>query len=70
MHRVATAPGQQAGCTRCSLAYLVRPASNVSMRRLAGGDVIPDPDEGEEDEDICARDWEIMRAGADCKGRE
>ena len=62
MHRVATAPGQQAGCTRYSVAYLVRPASTVSMQRVGGGDVIPDPEEGEEDEDICAQDWEKMRA--------
>jgi hypothetical protein len=45
------------------------PYDLVFQQRLAGGDVIPDPDEGEEDEDICARDWEKMRAGADCKGR-
>lgn len=68
MHRVATAPGQQAGCTRYSVAYLVRPASDVSMRRLAGGDVIPDPDEGEEEEEICARDWERVRAAQIVKG--
>ena len=61
MHRVATAPGQQAGCTRYSVAYFLRPASTVSMRRVAGGDVIPDPEEGEDDEDICAKDWEKVR---------
>ena len=56
MHRVATAPGKQAGCTRYSVAYFVRPAHTVSMRRVPGGDVIPDPEEGEEEEDIRAED--------------
>ena len=68
MHRVATAPGQQAGCTRYSVAYLVRPAATVSMRRVAGGDVIPDCEEGEEDDAICARDWETMRAAQIARG--
>jgi len=70
MHRVATAPGQQAGWTRYSLAYLVRPESNVSMRRLAGSEFIPDPDEGEEDEDICAQGVGENESGTDCEGRE
>lgn len=68
MHRVATAPGQQAGCTRYSVAYLVRPAATVSMRRLVGGDVIPDLEEGEEDDDICAKDWETMRIAQIARG--
>ena len=61
MHRVATAPGKQAGHTRYSVAYFVRPAHTVSMRRVAGGDVIPDPEEEEEEEDICAEDWVRVR---------
>ena len=68
MHRVVTAPGQQAGCTRYSMAYLVRPAATVSMRRLVGGDVIPDLEEGEEDHDICAKDWETMRIAQIVRG--
>ena len=68
MHRVATAPGQQAGCTRYSVAYLVRPAATVSMRRLVGGDVIPDLEEGEEDNNISAKDWETMRTGQIVRG--
>lgn len=69
MHRVATAPGLQAGSTRYSVAYLVRPESNVSMRRLASGDVIPQPADGEEDEDIRAQDWEKERAAQFVMGK-
>ena len=69
MHRVATAPGQQAGCTRYSVAYFLRPASTVSMRRVAGSDVIPDPEEGEEDEDISAKDWEKIRVAQILSGK-
>jgi isopenicillin N synthase-like dioxygenase len=61
IHRVATAPGQQAACTRYSVAYLVRPEANASMRRLDSS-VIPPPAEGVDEEILCARDWEAMRA--------
>ena len=68
MHRVATAPGKQAGCTRYSVAYFVRPAHTVSMRRVAGGEVIPELEEGEEEEDVCARDWVRVRGAEILKG--
>ena len=61
VHRVATPPGEQAGCTRYSMAYLMRPEANVSMRRFVGGGVIPQPVDGEEDEDIRAEDWQRRR---------
>ena len=61
MHRVATAPGAQRGVERYSVAYLVRPALETSMRRLKGSEVIPGLEDGEE-EDVCAKDWERMRA--------
>ena len=38
------------------------------MLRLAVGDVIPDPDEGEEDEVICAQGWEKIRVAQNVKG--
>ena len=61
LHRVVTPPGDQAGCTRYSIAYLIRPEGNVSMERL-GGPVIPQSTEEVSDEELCARDWEVMRA--------
>ncbi|KAL8723832.1 MAG: hypothetical protein Q9181_007156, partial [Wetmoreana brouardii] len=68
MHRVATAPGEQMGVERFSVAYLVRPALETSMRRLKGGNVIPSGADGEE-EDICAKDWKQMRAAQIINGQ-
>ncbi|KAL8702768.1 MAG: hypothetical protein Q9201_004069 [Fulgogasparrea decipioides] len=68
MHRVATAPGAQMGVERFSVAYLVRPALETSMRRLKGGNVITSGEDGEE-EDICAKDWERMRAAQIINGQ-
>lgn len=71
LHRVVTPPGEQAGCTRYSMAYLVRPEANVSMRRLGdGGGVIPMPADGEEvDDDIHAKDWERRRTAEIVSGK-
>lgn len=63
MHRVTFAPGEQGSVPRFSLAYLVRPFGDASMRRLAGrGCLIPEVKEGEEDNVMNARDWEIYKA--------
>ncbi|KAL8744952.1 MAG: hypothetical protein Q9190_002859 [Brigantiaea leucoxantha] len=62
MHRVATAPGAQVDVDRFSVAYLVRPALETSMRRLASRSVTSREENAEETEDICAKDWERMRA--------
>ena len=61
IHRVATPPGQQAGYPRYSLAYLLRPEASASMRRLEGGGVIPQLADGEQEDGLCAQDWERMR---------
>ena len=66
-HRVATAPGAQRGVERFSVAYLVRPALDTPMRRLAGGNVIPQVGI-EEEQDITAKDWEKIRAAQIIKG--
>ena len=70
IHRVVTAPGAQRDVERFSVAYLVRPALDTSMRRLAGGNVIPRVGSVEEQqqEDITAKDWERMRAAQIMKG--
>lgn len=61
VHRVATPPGLQAGCSRYSMAYLLRPEAGASMRRLDGGGVIPRLADGEREDGLCAQDWERMR---------
>lgn len=68
MHRVATPPGDQAGCTRYSVAYLVKPAGEVSMKRLEGGfgSVIPRAEKA--DSEMCATEWEKMRAAQIMEG--
>lgn len=70
MHRVTYGPGPQAERTRYSVAYLVRPALDVSMRRLGGGDVIPAVEEGEEEVEYSAREWEIKKTGAITSGED
>lgn len=61
MHRIATPPGLQAGCPRYSVGYFLRAEASASMRRLQEGDVIPRLAEGEEENSLCARDWEQSR---------
>jgi isopenicillin N synthase-like dioxygenase len=61
LHRVRTAPGEQASYTRHSLAYLIRPEYGASMQRLRGG-ITPLLAQGEEEQALCVLDWEAMRA--------
>ncbi|KAF7872912.1 uncharacterized protein EAF02_008983 [Botrytis sinoallii] len=69
LHRVTYAPGAQAECTRHSIAYLIRPERDVSMKRIVGGR-IPEVGHDEEELDITAMEWEMkktmaLKAGAD-----
>ncbi|KAB8300562.1 hypothetical protein EYC80_000720 [Monilinia laxa] len=62
MHRVTSAPGDQASVTRYVVGYFARPAGDALMKRLAAPEypfsLIP-PVEGEEcGVDMNARDWE------------
>ena len=70
MHRVAMPPGEQKNVERYSVAYLMRLAADVSMRRLAKVEtemgVTTQEEEGEKD--ICARDWERMRVARVIEG--
>ncbi|GAW14004.1 hypothetical protein ANO14919_033960 [Xylariales sp. No.14919] len=52
MHRISYAPGQQRFVDRYSLAMLVRPERNASMKRLVG--------EGA-DSDLTAWEWEVKK---------
>lgn len=56
VHRINYAPGQQRFAERFSLAILVRPEREASMRRLVG--------EGEDGEDgnLTAWEWEVKKA--------
>ena len=69
LHRVVSAPGDQNSTTRISLAYLVRPARDESMRRLKGdGKVIPMLCEGEVEETGTVDEWATERAGQIVRG--
>lgn len=71
MHRVTFAPGEQAKVPRYSPAYLVRPRGDAPMKRLSGGDsLVPGLEEGEEDNLMNAREWEVTRAVAIRDGRD
>jgi isopenicillin N synthase-like dioxygenase len=71
MHRVTFAPGEQGNVPRYSLAYLVRPDGDAAMQRLAGeGSLIPRLEQGEEDNGLTAREWEIQKAIAIRSGRD
>jgi len=61
IHRVVSPPGAQAESTRYSLVYFSRPENEVLMKRLEGSSKIPEA-EGDEEEDINAKDWIIRRA--------
>ncbi|PWY73897.1 Clavaminate synthase-like protein [Aspergillus sclerotioniger CBS 115572] len=62
LHRVVTAPGEQARVARQSLAYLVRPRRTETMHRIQGSDVIPPLGEGEEEDTRSVSDWAAWRA--------
>ncbi|KAJ5611874.1 hypothetical protein N7528_008979 [Penicillium herquei] len=61
LHRVSTAPGEQALVDRLSVAYLVRPKNSASMRRLKGA-AIPPLEENENDETRSVNEWAAWRA--------
>lgn len=65
VHRISYAPGEQRFVDRYSLALLVRPERDASMRRLAtkGRD-----DEDDEDSGLTAWEWEIKKSMALKKG--
>ena len=65
MHRVTFAPGEQGKIPRYSLAYLARPDGTASMKRLSGGgSLIPELEEGEEDNLMSSKEWEKFRSAA------
>ncbi|KAI1842670.1 hypothetical protein JX265_002725 [Neoarthrinium moseri] len=58
VHRINFAPGDQRFSDRYSLALLVRPEREASMKRLTG------PGEDGEDGDLTAWEWEVKKAMA------
>ncbi|CZR63120.1 related to oxidoreductase, 2OG-Fe(II) oxygenase family [Phialocephala subalpina] len=62
IHRVVSPPGEQAKETRFSLVYFSRPEDEVVLKRLGGGDVIPELGEGEVEEECSAKEWILMQA--------
>jgi isopenicillin N synthase-like dioxygenase len=71
MHRVTFAPREQGKVPRYSVAYLVRPDGDAPMKRLASGEsLIPELEEGEEDNELTAREWEAQKAIAIRSGRD
>ncbi|TGJ81741.1 hypothetical protein E0Z10_g7009 [Xylaria hypoxylon] len=55
VHRISYAPGQQRFVDRYSMAILVRPERNASMKRLTGEGI---------DSDLTAWEWEVKQAMA------
>lgn len=63
VHRINYAPGEQRFRERYSLALLVRPEKEASMRRLVGlGEAIDT--KAEDGEDLKAWEWEVKKAMA------
>ena len=63
MHRVMPPPGKQASVAKYSVVYFSRPEDEVLLRRLEGGDVIPELGEGEGEEEVVrSKDWILRRA--------
>ena len=70
IHRVTYAPGAQKDSVRYSLAYLVRPGADVSMKRLTGGNsLIPPLEDGEDEVNCNAAAWEARRAAGIVSGK-
>ncbi|KAL1870706.1 hypothetical protein Daus18300_005026 [Diaporthe australafricana] len=65
VHRIKHAPGDQRFCDRLSLALLVRPERNASMRRLVGAGEEDDDDEGS---GLTAWEWEVKKTMALTRG--
>lgn len=65
VHRVYHAPGEQRFVDRYSLALLVRPGRDASMRRLMGGGA---EDEDGEDSNLTACEWEVKKLMALVRG--
>ncbi|GKZ22391.1 hypothetical protein AbraIFM66951_011559 [Aspergillus brasiliensis] len=61
LHRVVTAPGDQAMMQRQSVAYLVRAKRTASLKRVKGG-IIPPLLPGEEDETRTVDEWSEWRS--------
>ncbi|TGO46467.1 hypothetical protein BCON_0323g00130 [Botryotinia convoluta] len=68
LHRVVTPPGKQANCIRRSLAYLIRPNHNGSMRRLQSN-VIRPLAKNEEIETRSVDEWAAWRAQQVIEGK-
>lgn len=62
IHRVVSPPGEQGREVRWSLVYFSRPEDEVLLKRLGGGDVIPELREGEREEDVNAQEWIKLQA--------
>lgn len=65
IHRVVSPPGEQARETRYSLVYFSRPEDQVVLRKLEGGDVIPELGEGVGEgveEGFSAKEWILLQA--------
>lgn len=67
LHRIVTPPGEQAQAIRKSLAYLIRPPHNGSMKRLTST-VIPPLAEGEPEEMRSVDDWATWRTAQIMRG--
>lgn len=65
VHRINYSPGEQRFSDRYSLALLVRPERDASMRRLAGGG---EGGEDGEDGDLTAWEWEVKKTMALTRG--
>lgn len=61
LHRVVTAPGAQAMVERRSVAYLLRPRQDASLKRFVGG-IVPPLAPGEEDEMRSVDEWNEWRS--------
>lgn len=68
MHRVTSAPGDQADVTRYVVGYFARPAGDAPMKRLAppvyASSLISPTKTPEDDCDMNARDWEWHKLSA------
>ena len=68
IHRVAPAPGQQAGLPRYSLVYFSHPNDSVPLKPVKGGLVDAEQAIEESEKPITAADWTMRRSLGDLRG--
>ena len=62
IHRVVAPPGAQVTETRYSVVYFARPEDDALLKRLEGSDIIPELQDGAQEEEMTSKEWIKLQA--------